>query len=152
MNYSGYLVDNDGNRYYPEIYPIGSIYMSVNNVNPSIYFGGKWSEWGRGRVPLGVDPAQNDFKTVEQTGGEAKHQITINEMPAHEHSIAMYNPNWTDKHSNSANNVVYGQYGDSSFRYAKMDSGNNRGAVQGGGNAHNNMPPYITCYMWKRVS
>lgn len=51
------------------IYPIGSIYMSVNNVNPSTYFGGTWVEWGSGRVPVGVDINDSNFNTVEKSVG-----------------------------------------------------------------------------------
>ena len=52
------------------IYPIGSIYLSVNNVNPSSVFGGTWEAWGSGKVPVGVDTTQTEFNTVEKTGGD----------------------------------------------------------------------------------
>ena len=51
------------------IYPVGSIYMSVNNTNPSNLFGGTWAAWGAGRVPVGVNASDSDFSTVEKTGG-----------------------------------------------------------------------------------
>jgi len=50
-------------------YPIGSIYMSVNDVNLAILFGGVWERWGAGRVPVGVNTTQSEFSSVEQTGG-----------------------------------------------------------------------------------
>lgn len=52
-----------------KVYPVGSIYMSVNNVNPSALFGGTWVSWGAGRVPIGVNTGDSDFNTVEKTGG-----------------------------------------------------------------------------------
>lgn len=100
------------------IYPIGSIYMSVNNVNPSTYFGGTWVAWGSGRVPVGVDTSDSNFDTVEKSvgcnttsytpegsvskptfsgtteslshsGGAVQgHQLTIAEMPKHSHKYA----------------------------------------------------------------
>lgn len=69
------------------VYPVGSIYMSVNNVNPGLLFGGTWVEWGPGRVPVGVDVNDEDFDTVEQTGGEKTHMLTEAEMPEHTHAF-----------------------------------------------------------------
>lgn len=52
------------------IYPVGSIYMSVNPTNPATLFGGEWEAWGNGRVPVGIDTSQTEFNTVEKTGGD----------------------------------------------------------------------------------
>ena len=48
------------------IYPVGSIYMSVNNVNPSTFLGGTWETWGSGKVPVGVNPNDSDFSIAEK--------------------------------------------------------------------------------------
>ena len=69
------------------VYPVGSIYMSVNNVNPGLLFGGTWEAWGSGRVPVGVDANDTDFDTVEETGGEKTHALTVSEMPTHNHGF-----------------------------------------------------------------
>lgn len=58
------------------VYPVGSIYLSVNNVNPSTLFGGTWVAWGSGKVPVGVDTSDTDFDTVEETGGTKSHKYT----------------------------------------------------------------------------
>ncbi len=50
------------------IYPVGSIYLSVKKTNPGTLFGGTWVSWGSGRVPVGVNTNDSDFKTVERTG------------------------------------------------------------------------------------
>lgn len=80
------------------IYPVGSIYMSVNNVNPSTFLGGTWEVWGSGQVPVGVNPNDSDFSTAEKTGGSKSvtpsgtvggHTLTTNEMPSHGHSISI---------------------------------------------------------------
>ena len=74
------------------IFPVGYIYMSVNDINPSTYFGGTWERWGQGRVPIGVVPENEDldnygptFYTSNLTGGEVEHKITTKELPAHFH-------------------------------------------------------------------
>ena len=71
------------------IYPVGSIYMSVNSVNPSLLFGGTWTAWGQGRVPVGVDTSQSAFDTVEETGGAATVTLTASQcgVPAHKHGV-----------------------------------------------------------------
>lgn len=58
------------------IYPVGSIYMSVNDVNPAILFGGTWEAWGSGKVPVGVDANDTAFDTVEETGGAKSESYT----------------------------------------------------------------------------
>ena len=60
-----------------EMYPVGSIYLSVTNENPSSKFGGTWVAWGSGRVPVGVNSSDSSFNSVEKTGGSSTHNHTI---------------------------------------------------------------------------
>ena len=137
-NDSGFITAADiGNA----LYPVGSIYMSVNNTNPSTFFGGTWEAWGAGKVPVGVDTNDTDFATVEKTGGEKTHTLTESEIPAHRHTVEAIGTGTTQQELNAF-------------------SVDNQGAVDsygttntaGGGQAHNNLQPYITCYMWKRIN
>lgn len=113
--------------------------MSVNSANPSTLFGGTWEAWGSGRVPVGVDTSDDNFSTVEQTGGESEHTLTIAEMPAHTHRVQQ-----------NGYNVGSGS-GGTCLTYQKGTYGQNV-ASTGGDGAHNNLQPYITCYMWKRTA
>ena len=54
------------------IYPVGSIYMSVNNVSPQTFLGGTWTKWGSGRVPVGVNTSDSNFSTVEKQVVQAR--------------------------------------------------------------------------------
>lgn len=87
------------------IYPIGSIYMSANPTNPSELFGGTWESWGKGLVPVGIDPSDPDFANAEVPVGEKAHTLTIEEMPSHTHTTANHshgmNHTHTVKHSHS---------------------------------------------------
>lgn len=70
------------------LHPIGSIEINVSGANPSTYIGGTWQLWGQGRVPVGVDTNDSDFNTVEKTGGEKEHTMTLEELVDHTHVLA----------------------------------------------------------------
>ena len=123
------------------IYPVGSIYMSVNNVNPSTFFGGTWVAWGSGRVPVGVNASDSNFNTVEKTGGESTHTLTTNEMPNHSHLYPYYNQHMATTPTGG---------GDWYTDNGRQNDANT--SAVGGGQPHNNLQPYITCYMWKRTA
>ena len=120
-------------------YPVGAIYMSVSSTSPASLFGGTWTQWGSGRVPIGINSSDSDFKTVEKTGGEKEHTLTVGEMPSHKHDFGQQ---FTGMPVSSGN---YGYY---------MIAGTQTDVIKntGGNQPHNNLQPYITCYMWKRVS
>ena len=129
------------------IYPVGSIKMTVTNANPSNYLGGTWSLWGAGRVPVGIDTSQTEFDTSEKTGGTKTHTLTKEQIPSHNHEI----PELKD---DSGSNHTYPK---NTSRAARTTTGTfkawwgNTGST-GGGQPHNNLQPYITCYMWKRTA
>lgn len=125
------------------IYPIGSIYISVKSTNPSNLFGGTWVAWGSGRVPVGINTNDSDFSTVEKTGGEKKHKLTIEEMPSHVHEMARGIESASPGSSNPPNTSWENG---SQFAW-ELETGST-----GGGKEHNNLQPYITCYMWKRTA
>ena len=123
-----------------QLYPVGSLYFSTNDTNPANIFGfGTWERWGAGRCPVGVDTADNDFNTAEKTGGEKKHILTVDEMPSHNHNI-LYS---LDK--NSATFATVGPNGSVNQEHSGYIKNT------GGNQPHNNMQPYITCYIWKRT-
>lgn len=125
------------------IYPIGSIYMSVNNVNPSELLGGTWVAWGAGRVPVGVDATDKAFNTVEKKSGEQVHVLTQSELPP-----------TIDFKTDSIGFQVYGEGTNEGEEVATAFGSNTALTLinSGGGKAHNNLQPYITCYMWKRTA
>lgn len=162
------------------IYPVGSIYMTVDkDRDPAAFLGGTWERWGQGRVPVGVDENDTIFKKAEEKGGEKEHQLITSEMPKHDHRGT-----YTETHHHTIN--IPGS-GDS---FIEMPSGTDAVEVkyeqtqsaslvrngsrpigqqldidytekvtalygvpsQGGNAAHNNLQPYITCYMWKRTA
>ena len=124
------------------VYPVGSIYMSNKSTNPSSLFGGTWVEWGKGRVPVGVDTSDSNFSSVEKMGGASTVTLTTKQIPSHTHHIGGEAINYNGKYA------VEG----SSFYTAQLMGSVSRTDATGEGQAHNNLQPYITCYMWKRTA
>lgn len=122
------------------IYPVGSIYLSMTTANPQTLFGvGTW-ERIKDRFLLGCG---DSYDTIGITGGEETHTLTVEEMPSHNHTSSQYNAycnNYGDKYTTATGSGMW------------FNPNNIVTDKTGGGKAHNNMPPYVTCYMWKRVS
>lgn len=119
------------------LYPVGSIYMNVNPINPNVVLGGSWEQI-KDRFLL----ACGDRYFNGTMGGEETHQLTVNEMPSHNHPIratwgdAHYNVDFAKQH-NSLHLAV--DMGDTTYN-------------AGGNQPHNNMPPYLVVYVWKRIA
>ena len=134
------------------LYPVGSIYMSVVNVNPTQYFGGTWERFGVGRTVVSVDDTQTDFNAPMKVGGEKTHVLTVNEMPRHTHDIIRDGGNTKPMMVDTGRSAQWGSYiGQQSSGYT-AESLRIEVTTTGDSQAHNNMPPYITVYMWRRVA
>lgn len=70
-----------------KLYPVGSIYISVNNVNPSTFFGGGWVAFATGKTLVGVDTSQGEFNAVEKPGGHKELQSHTHGLNNHVHSL-----------------------------------------------------------------
>lgn len=145
------------------VYPVGSIYMSVNNVSPQSFLGGTWVAWGAGRVPVSVANGDSDFGTADKTGGEKTHKLTTQEMPSHIHTANSKAGSARRSTPGSNDGVMFVSNGAiEATQYFQMDTqgtpyGNFLSLYvtinkSGGDEPHNNLQPYITCYMWKRTA
>lgn len=137
-------------------HPVGSYYWSSESTDPSTLFGGTW-EQVKDRFVL----AAGDSYAVGAMGGEASHTLSVNEMPSHKHGVGYL--------STSGNYLPQGSTSLLSFRtqsstYEPSINGiltdispsgyttDNFINTEGGGAAHNNMPPYVAAYCWKRTA
>lgn len=124
-------------------YPIGSIYQSIVEKDPAEFMGGTW-ERIKGKVMVGVDEDDSDLSVANKTGGEKSTTLTANHIPK-------------DLKLTVGGDSAIGGTGSKAFAAGSAGyapSGGVAGIVvsNAGGQAHNNMQPYITVYMWKRVS
>ena len=132
-----------------DLYPVGAVYISVNSTSPASLFGGTWEQL-KDRLLLGA----GDSYTAGSTGGKSTHTLTLDEIPSHGHALYAKLtwgddrtlPSWTP-YLTTGSITDAGSSGETGKFYEY-------GAIinSGGGAAHNNMPPYLAVYMWKRVS
>lgn len=169
------------------VYPVGSIYMSVNNVSPASFLGGTWTVWGSGRVPVGVNTSDSNFSTVEKTGGASSvssshshtvnshthttgsHALTVNELPAHTHSLStggnVLAMNASSGQTQYGWQMASGGWWNSNWKECASIASTGGGASHSHGNtgaatpgttsasvSSSTLQPYITCYMWKRTA
>lgn len=138
------------------VYPVGSIYHSMNATSPADSVGGTWTKIKT--FLYGADSAN-------QAGGEATHTLTVNEMPHHNHIPSSFNGSIpgseTWEYCFHVLNFDSGGGTQPSGRYGAIPIGANNNVVRfcsnkdaqaGGGAAHNNLPPYTTCFIWYRTA
>lgn len=122
------------------IYPVGSVYITFNsNINPSSIFGGVWESINNKFLYL-VDKSSSS----NVTGGESEHKLTVDEMPEHDHSV--YFKGYHNIASGSSWKCM------SSDWYVDDPETPMICEKNGSNQPHNNMPPYITCYGFVRIS
>lgn len=138
-------------------YPVGSIYLSVNDTSPAELFGGTWEQI----KDTFLLAAGNTYK-AGSTGGEAKHTLTTAEMPAHKHGQNI-NGKGSDSWANIYGAAVTsppggGTEGVSGITYTAgtTDWSHKSNRIYtdpiGHSDPHNNMPPYLSVYIWKRTA
>ena len=125
------------------IYPIGSIYLSVADTDPAALFGGVWE-----RMKDVFLLAAGDVYAPGETGGEAEVTLTAEQMPKHKHNGMYYSSSGVPINLNPGEGGYQLEWvsGTGSSEYQDFTTGET-----GNGEAHNNMPPYLAVYAWKRV-
>lgn len=125
-----------------DCYPVGSYYeTSDSSFDPNTAWGGTWVLDSKGRVTVGRDETIADFNTVGKTGGEKTHTLTVDEMPSHTH-----------KDGTNASVAYVGHAGANTAQVAFDANSGRPTTATGGGQAHNNMPPYVVVNRWHRTA
>lgn len=149
-----YLKDNNNNKVVTvPYYRVGDLFLTTIATNPSSFLGGKWELFGPGRCLVCVDTSDTDFNAVKKTGGEKTHKLTVNEMPSHNHQYEDI----------TGNRSLNGQFGRSGYYESESYMGVTNSVIAyvdadfrmtyvGGSESHNNLQPYITCYVWIRIA
>lgn len=129
------------------VLPVGTQISNRNtNFNPNTaYLGTTW------RKVSGFLYGVTDLSRVDETGGEETHTLTVNEMPTHKHHVGKGKATFDYGISagGAANNIALGPYtgAGGEIEVAEHDTKDT-----GGGQPHNNMPPYKATIIWERVA
>lgn len=137
-----------------KLYPIGSLYMSAKATSPANLFGGTWE-----RIKDTFILAAGDTYAAGISGGEAEHTLTESEIPAHEHqqnayvvsSVFTEKTNIPDRGLSYPYENVNVYYSTGTVNGAGNFNGISTGSV-GMGSPHNNLPPYLSAYIWQRIA
>lgn len=127
----------DASAVLSKLFPVGKIFISADNTSPASLFGGTWT-------PLGdvfLLSASSSYP-AGSTGGEARHTLTIDEIPSHNHGIRGTYGTVTGTSATSTDPHLIDNYTEKT-----VGTTNN-----GGSESHNNMPPYLAVYMWQRIA
>lgn len=135
--------NEENEKIYPHPYhPVGSIYLSVSDTNPTKWFGGTWEQIAKGRTLVGVDTTQTEFNAVKKTGGSK-----YTEKHTHDSTVltrANGNANANTWAELQRSNASAGQY------EAKTNMYSSNGYFGTGDSG--NLQPYFTCYIWCRTA
>lgn len=139
-----------------KVYPVGSIYLSFSDVNPSTSFGGTWEQIEQGRFLISAGSSYtvnskggNTSVTSNFTGTTA---LNINQIPSHTHALGYQK---YGKTSGSTDWLVQASYGSSPYKDGSTGSA---GSSQGHNHTMNHshtvsiLPPYVAVYMWRRTA
>ena len=145
-------------EFWKYIYPVGCLFETTDSAfNPQTHFGGTWEQYGAGRVTVGYSAGETEFNSGGKTGGAKTHTLTEAQMPNHQHDT-INPPTW-----GSAYPTYPSILNDNVDNYQKLLGGaggnniaTNAGIIKtgykGGGQAHNNLQPYITVFWWRRTA
>ena len=154
-------------------YPVGAIYMSTVATSPADLFGGTWEAMPAGRVLLAQGTSEWGVEyQAGSTGGEHEHQLSVGELPAHEHKATVATATLTGDVGHIAHDSQYGMTvhtGVFSVTTTSRGNGDSGGSAEtihfngshshsvnisnaGNGQSHNNLQPYIAVFMWCRIA
>lgn len=138
-----------------DAHPVGSYYWSNDSTSPATLFGGTWEALPAGYTLIAQGSGSDSFGSFTYTAGkkygERKHPLTTDELPSHSHTVytdndfsAYYNPESNQPWKQGLINVDYYPQG---ITYGSHGSG-----YTGANQAHNNLPPSVAAYCWKRTA
>lgn len=142
------LKDKNGNKVFAAPWmPIGSIFLSVNNTNPSNYFGGTWEALPQDYYLITAPITQTN---IGKGGSWYTNDtvLTVDQIPSHRHGIVAYGgaTQWATGYLWGRSSGDYGE-----GNYVQGDSLNTKYTGGGKGHNHFHQPPYYQVYAWKRI-
>lgn len=136
-----------------KIYPIGSIYMSVNATDPKNLFGGTW-ERIQGKFLLGANDSVTEYN-AGKTGGNVSHThdfYNASGNPTAYAKIYFGGSSIIAKDFNSANWTGNAKKSVSGTASTSSVTGEYATELGGATDVASSMPPFLSVYIWKRTA
>lgn len=135
-----------------QIYPVGSIYMSMSATSPATIFGGTWTQL-QNRFLIGAGSSYAvgaEGGATSHAHGTNAHALTISEIPSHSHTFGY--SNWSMYDASNSGDAEYSNV--AGYAYTKTTNTVGGGAAHTHGNTTTatTMPPYKAVYMWYRTA
>ena len=153
------MKDNNNNNVYPNPFPIGAIYMSIDSRNPSVIFGGTWEQ-----IKDKFIMCAGDSYKAGSTGGSSSHYhstgnctLSVDQIPSHRHQ-GIYNADgtverWGGWGETSTHTGTLYEHGENQWEHLYTGyTGGTKAHNHGNTGSSSNIPPYIAIYVWKRVA
>lgn len=139
---NGRAIKQNGRTLLDMFYPVGSIFITTVNTNPSLYMGGSWVRFGNGQTLVGVNESDGDFNSAQKSGGSKSHTIDYSNFPAR----ATIQKSW------KGGTVSYAPWQGGSVGSGTWIVSTPYDMGEPYGRAISNLQPYITVYMWRRTA
>ena len=139
---NGRAIKQNGRTLLDMFYPVGSIFITTVNTNPSSYMGGSWVRFGNGQTLVGVNESDGDFNSAQKSGGSKSHTIDYSNFPAR----ATIQKSW------KGGTVSYAPWQGGSVGSGTWIVSTPYDMGEPYGRAISNLQPYITVYMWRRTA
>lgn len=139
---NGRAIKQNGRTLLDMFYPVGAIFITTVNTNPSSYMGGSWVRFGNGQTLVGVNESDGDFNSAQKSGGSKSHTIDYSNFPAR----ATIQKSW------KGGTVSYAPWQGGSVGSGTWIVSTPYDMGEPYGRAISNLQPYITVYMWRRTA
>lgn len=139
------LKDKNGNKVFAAPWmPIGSIFLTVSNDNPSKYFGGTWEKISGGFL-WGCNTSIDNNLMKSSVGSTRSFDttLTINQIPSHKHIY--WSPRMYYSEQAGGGDILGVNEGSTTYRFERDTS------YTGGGQGHSHDIPHIGVWVWKRI-
>lgn len=139
-------IEYDITNMWKQIYPVGSVYLTISKATPADLFGGTWEQVGKGRYLLGVDPSDEtgNYNAPDREGGSKTHRHFSGVYSINNTQLTVSNKNAAGAKAIEQAYTVNGVTGFTSFG----------GTAAGYGYSTEDaeiQPLFYTVYMWKRT-
>lgn len=121
------------------VYPVGAIYQSWSSTSPASLFGGQWTQI--------TEKFLYCSNSAGGTGGASSVTLNINQIPSHSHAVHWV---WNGGRQGNVEWRIVVQGKDVGHDSGTVEDTSHAIASKGGGQSHENMPPYVRCYTWRR--